>query len=221
MASRPTHRGGATAQLLAGLVMVGTIAGAAVLFVPRGSVAEAPADLPAGTPEHQQVIDRLGQLVRVSHQVLAVHPRRSTPFAEVLLWLKDDNATGMVELPEIGLLSHSEVTQAITLRTLSSVDEAVWRPAAASWFSADGGLAWSAAQCVDRAWCDRLRAFDYLDVLTVAKGVSDMGLWWSEATEVGSPRLNISLTWAGDTADEIDQASITFSVLAPPLRGEE
>ncbi len=73
--------------------------------------------------------------------------------------------------------------------------------------AAEGGQ-WDARQLAGAAFCDRWRADPRVGSVVLIAGVSDMWVEPLELPQEGSQRLRIELTWASDSADGADEASV-------------
>ena len=105
--------------LIATVFVIGGLGAAALIVNPgaiKGQAVDEITDVPAGIPEHQLVIERLAGLIRGSHALVTIHDRQADPLLDVLLWLEDDRNPGVMDDDEIGLITHSRVTQTIIFR---------------------------------------------------------------------------------------------------------
>jgi hypothetical protein len=213
-------RGGAIHPLLVTLALLGTLVGVAALVGPRVLSADTarrpgPGSKAAATRSHQGLIEDLAGLLSHSVGLLAIHHPGATPYEELVLWLTDDDAGGARGRPdpaEIAVLSHSRVLQTITVYRLGD-GAGAGRP------GLDGPM--------DRpAFCDRFRADPDVQALVLAGGVSAMRVepvgdareeWGAWGAWGGFQRLRLTLTWAADSADGADEASVLVdTVVFPP-----
>jgi hypothetical protein len=208
------RRGGTLGGVLVTLSLVGTLTVTTVLVAPRYLAAEPPAPQGVGAASvvHQELIDDLAGIVGRSVGVLAVHEPGPTPYMEMVLWLTDGpGATdGRPDDRELAVLSHSAVLQTITIYRLAA-DEEMAGPV----LDALGGT----------AFCDRWRAHPNVVPLVLARGVSDMRVgrvdsahdeWVAWGTWGGLQRLRLSLTWASDSTDGPDEASVLVNTVMFP-----
>lgn len=64
---------------------------------------------------HREFMDTLARLIGQSVEVLAVHDRSNTPYAEIVLWQNDDVNPGVIDIDELALISHSRLFKTITV----------------------------------------------------------------------------------------------------------
>ncbi len=195
------RRGGTLAGLLITLSLMGAMSVTAVVVPPRylaaGSVQ--PQVQAARADAHQEQIDALAALIGRSVGVLAIQQRGPTPYLEMVLWLQDDDSEGIqdqADESELAVLCHSQVLRTITIYRLADGEEA-----------AAGGR-WDARPPAGAAFCDRWRADPRVGSMVLIAGVSDMWVEPLEPPQEGSQRLRIELTWASDSADGADEASV-------------
>ncbi len=115
------------------------------------------------------------------------------------------------------MLSHSAVLQTITIYRLAADEETT------------AGLALDLRR--GPAFCDRWRAHPNVTPLVLARGVSDMRVervvsdhdeWVAWGNWGGLQRLRLSLTWASDSTDGPDEASVVVNtVMFPHATGGE
>ncbi|MHC4589066.1 MAG: hypothetical protein ACYTAQ_06930, partial [Planctomycetota bacterium] len=185
-----------------------------VVLAPRYLAAEPPPPqgVAAASVVHQDLIEDLAGIVGRSVGVLAVHDRGPTPYMEMVLWLADvpGGADGRPDARELAVLSHSAVLQTITIYRLA-VDEAGAGPVLDA-----GG---------DPAFCNRWRAHPSVVPLVLARRVSDMRVehvgsthdeWVAWGKWGGLQRLRLSLTWASDSTDGPDEASVLVNTVMFP-----
>jgi hypothetical protein len=215
------RRGGTLGGLLLILSLVGTLTVTTVVVGPRYLAADPPPppeEVAAITAVHQGVIDDLGEIVERSVGVLALHERGATPYLEMVLWLADDpqGADGRPDGRELAVLSHSAVLQTITIYRLAGDDQRATGPASDRWDSP--------------AFCDHWRADPRVVPLVLARGVSDMRVervgsaqdeWVAWGRWGGLQRLRLALTWAPDSADGADEASVLVNTVMFPYGGGE
>ncbi len=198
------RRGGTLAGLLITLSLVGALSVTAVVVAPRYLAAGPPRRMQpqvqaARADAHQEQIDALAALIGRSAGVLAIQQRGPTPYLEMVLWLQDDDSEGIqdqADESELAVLSHSQVLRTITIYRLADGEEA----------AAEGQ--WDPRQPAGAAFCDRWRADPRVGSMVLIAGVSDMRVEPLEPPQEGSQRLRIELTWASDSADGADEASV-------------
>jgi hypothetical protein len=211
------RRGGTLGPVLVALAVAGTVTVAAVYFGPRYLTASPPPPegVTAASSAHQALIEDLAEIVRRSVGVLALHERGATPYVELVLWLDElpGGVTGQPDDAELAVLSHSAILQTITIYRLTA-DEEVAGPAL------DPGR--------DAAFCDRWRAHPGVVPLILARGISDMRVervdrdedeWMAWGASGGLQRLRLSLTWAADSVDGPDEASVLVNTVMFPEAG--
>lgn len=216
--TRP-RRGGTLGGVLLTLGLIGTLTVTAVVLTPRYLAAETtrPQGRAAASGVHQDLIDDLAGIVGRSVGVLGVHERGPTPFVEMVLWLADvpGGNDGKPDDCELAVLSHSSILQTITIYTLAPDAE-----------TAGPGLGAGRGP----AFCDRWRARPDVVPLVLARGVSDMRVERVESAEDewvawgacgGLQRLRLSLTWASDSSDGPDEASVLVNTVMFPIGGDD
>lgn len=208
------HRGGTINGLLVTLSIFGALTAATVFVAPQYLAARpvaGPAAIPASRPAHQTLIDDLGVLITQSVGILAIHGRGATPYEEIVLWLTDsdpEGADGRADVPELAILSHSNVMQTITIYRLPQ-----------------GPTALPVAQPASPEFCSRWRADPGVEARVLGLGVSNMRVepvgdeqdQWGESGRWGAlQRLRLTLTWAADSADGADEASVVVDTVLFP-----
>jgi hypothetical protein len=208
------RRGGTLGAVLVTLSLVGTLTVTTVVVAPRYLAAETPQPqaVAAASVVHQDLIDDLAGIVGRSVGVMAVHERGPTPYMEMVLWLADapGGVDGRPDASELAVLSHSGVLQTITIYRLAADAE-------------------TAGPVHDSrrgpAFCNRWRARPDVVPLVLARGVSDMRVervgsvqdeWVAWGKWGGLQRLRLSLTWASDSADGPDEASVLVNTVMFP-----
>ncbi len=199
------HRGGTINGMLVTLSILGSLT-AATFYVAPGYLNAQPArpsSVPAAYADHQRLIDLVATLIAQSVGVLAIHPRGATPFQEMVLWLADNDAEGAdgrADESELAILSHSSVMHTITIYRRTG-----------------GGISLARVARKSPEFCRLWRADPGVDGLVLGRGVSDMrvetvGLQedqWEQSGQWGAlQRLRVTLTWADDSADGADEASV-------------
>ncbi len=207
------HRGGTINGMLVTLSIVGSLTAVTFYVAPQYLAAQpgSPSAVPAAHPGHQRLIDDLATLIAQSVGVLGIHPRGATPYQEMVLWLADNDAAGAdgrADETELAILSHSSVMQTITL----------YRPT--------GGMI-SPARVAPKSpdFCRHWRADPGVEGLVLGCGVSDMRVetvggqedQWGASGQWGAlQRLRVTLTWAADSADGADEASVLVDTVLFP-----
>ena len=125
---------------------------------------------------------------------------------------------GTLDLDEIAVISHSAVTQTIELWALEG-DPVAARADLRQLVGGSSGPELSLAALAAPRFCQRWRDFAHTSRRTLAKGVSNMRIGQSSMGGDGPPPLEISLTWAGDTSDGPDKASVLIDVDSRQGRG--
>ncbi len=199
--------------MLVTLSILGSLTAATFYVAPQYLAAQpaGPSTVPAAQPSHQRLIDDLATLVAQSVGVLAIHPRGVSPYEEIVLWLADNDAEGAdgrADESELAILSHSSVMHTVT----------IYRPTA-------GRI--SSAQVARKSpeFCRHWRADSGVSGLVLGWGVSDMRVetvgfqedQWGESGQWGAlQRLRVTLTWAADSADGADEASVLVDTVLFP-----
>ena len=204
------------------LLLVGGLVATAVIVAPR-PVEAGGGESVARDPAHQQTMDLLTQLIASSRGVIAVRPRGATPYVDLLLWLEDEDVPGVLQLDELGLISHSEVMQAATFVTLggelAAITDETWRLLPRGRRSA--GAKVTPEDILAPSFCSRWRSFEHGATRVIARGLSDMEFAWVTDGETDAPRLRISLTWDVDSVDGPDKASTLVAVPQLKISAQE
>jgi hypothetical protein len=208
--------------VLVTLSILGTLTVGTVVIAPRYIVAgpPPPQEFPAAMPAHQQLIEDLGGLIERSVGVLAIHDRGSTPYVEMVLWLTDHPEIGIdgkADDGELAVLSHSSILQTISIYRMTSDGK-------------DAAAAIEASRSSSE-FCRQWRANSNVVPLVLASGVSDVRVepaggaqdeWVAWGPWGGLQRLRLTLTWAVDSADGPDEASVlVHTVMFPIGAGKE
>ena len=144
-------------------------------------------------PGHQRVVEVFGSMVGRSRAILAVHQRGASPFEEIVLWLEDSDHPGRIDPEEIGVISHSRILQTLTFYTRESAEIAPMT-AVSSW--------------EEPSFCESWRANPERQAVVIATGLSDVQFEPEHLIQGETPALRITFTWAADSADGSDMASI-------------
>ena len=197
------------------LSILGALTAASFLWAPQYLSAQVRQGLPvvpAARPDHQSLIDDLAAVISQSVGVLAIHPRGATPFEELVLWLADNDDAGRdgrADDLELAVLSHSSVLQTITIYRMEG----------------DGVLVPAEVSRSSPEFCRRWRADARVRRLVLGRGVADMRIepvgdqqdQWGESGQWGVlERLRLTLTWAPDSADGADEASVLVDTVLFP-----
>ena len=213
-----TRRGGVINGLLVTLSVLGALTVATIFVAPQYLAAQpskAPSIIAAGTPAHQALIDDLATVVEQSVGVLAIHPRGATPYEEIVLWLADiDGGTdGRADEPELAVLSHSTVLQTVTVYRMTG----------------DSTTGTLGVPRTSPEFCRRWRADERVKSIVLGRGVADMRIepvgeqqdQWGESGRLGAlQRLRLTLTWARDSVDGADEASVLVDTVLFPSGAE-
>lgn len=176
---------------------------------------------------HREVAAGLVRLIENSNEVLAVHDRTSSPYAEVVLWLDDRVNPGMIDPQEVALISHSKLFRAVMAYSLSSAQDQA--PAGSSLQAGDrrrtnvppvgheeaggGDSPRGQMPTLDRelmsqsAFCDRWRALPMVQPRVIARGISDMEVERQTGPQGELSLLRLSLTWGSDSTDGASEVS--------------
>jgi hypothetical protein len=210
-----SRRGGTLGVVLLTLSLVGGLTVTTVVLAPRYLAADTPEPVAvtADSIVHQDLIESLAEIVGRSVGVLTVNERGPTPYVEMVLWLADDAAgtDGKPDVQELAVLSHSAILQTITIYRLAPDENAAEGPTLDLRSAPD--------------FCNRWRAHPGVAPLVLARGVSDMRVervssaqdeWVAWGSWGGLQRLRLSLTWASDSVDGPDEASVLVDTVLFP-----
>jgi hypothetical protein len=163
-------------------------------------------------------LNALAALVSDCTEILAVHQRGPTPYAEIVLWVNDIANPGVIDPQEIAVISHSQPLHAVTIYSLPGTDfwaavsdanqysgsnrsekrllieaeNSVSMPRPANQKVSIGPI--SRQVLTQPAFCDRWRALSAVVPRTIAAGISDMRI----VQEPPAPPLGP----AGDNAND-------------------
>lgn len=181
------------------MVVVATtlIVTASLVLVPSALEAapDAGGGLPPCTPEHRRVIDLLAELIERSRAVVLANDGTGTS-SEMVLWVHDAATPGVVDPDEVGMITHSEVSQVVSF--LDRPEEA------------GAGTPVAAKALADRAFVSRWRSAGGRRRV-IARGVSDFRVRWLD-----DGRLEISLTWPAASSDASDKAVVVVEATRSP-----
>ncbi len=209
------HRGGTINGVLVTLSILGALTAASFFWAPQyltAGVQQGLPVVPAAGPGHQSLIDDLAAVISQSVGVLAIHPRGATPYEELVLWLADNDdhgSDGRADDPELAVLSHSSVLQTITIYRMA----------------AGGVLVPTGVSRNSPEFCRRWRADARVRRLVLGRGVADMRVepvddqqeQWGESGRLSVlQRLRLTLTWAPNSAEGADEASVLVDTVLFP-----
>ena len=191
-------RGVTLAGMLTLTAVAATLTVTAVVVTPRYSNAQSiDSGLIAAKHEtNSQFIHSLAELIGRSVEVMAIHDRRNSPFLELVIWLEDHQGPGQPSIDEVVVLSHSRILGTIVLYHLS-LNEKSSTP-----------LILKRADLKGVNFCNQWRANPKSVPTVLATGISDMRVERTGSPYRGAQRLRITLTWAGDSSDGSDKASV-------------
>lgn len=196
------QRGASSIGVVATMATFGVLGTTAIMIGPRvieaRTTATTPVVVAARIPSHQRVIEAFGGLVARSRATLAVHDRGADSHEELVLWLEDRDNSQRVDPWEIGVISHSRILQTLTLHTMSEAEIA---PLDVPW------QAWS-----HPGFCETWRTCPDTQSTVIAAGLSDVDFRREPMIQDGPATLRITFTWAADSADGSDEASIVVGV---------
>jgi hypothetical protein len=192
-------RGSTAGGLIAVFSILGALTATTLVVAPRYLTA-APVVVESDhveprTPHRRNLVQALAAVMEQSVGVVAVHDRGSTPFAEIVLWLTDEENRGVMDEWELAVMSHSRILRTVTLYRIPRDDEQ------AAEIADDGRVR-------EAAFCEVLRADERVEPMILMTDVSEMQV---ERLADASPdrlRLAVTLTWSGESVDGADKASV-------------
>lgn len=186
------------AGMLTLTAVAATLTVAAVVVTPRFSNAQSVDSglIAAKFDTNNQFIHEFAQLIGRSVEVLAIHQRGSSPFLEMVIWLEDHQSPGQPSIDEVAVISHSKILGTIVLYRLP-LDEKSSTP-----------VVLKRAVLKGVKFCNQLRANPKSVPTVLATGISDMRVERTGSPYNGAQRLRITLTWADDSSDGSDKASV-------------
>jgi len=186
-------------SLILPLLSFSVLAAVAVIVGPKYLHATEPGEQQrhAQSSGHQLVLDGLARLIAGSQGVIALHQRGDSPFVEVVLWLEDTSNPGLVDRHELIVVGHSRVLRTVTVYQTARHGGA----AETAWESDSMSLR-------SRAFCDQWRADPAIRPRVIGTGISDMRVERIDESSAGGARYSITLTWAEDSVDGSDEATL-------------
>ncbi len=192
--------------MLVTLSLVATLSATAVIFAPRylNASPTAAAVVAAQSEANQQTIELIANLIGRSVEVMAVRQRGATPYLELVLWLDDRDDAGQVNRGELAVLSHSEILQTVILYELApDENDLTWQSVPRSGVLSPG-------------FCDAWRADKAVTPRVLATGIAQMQVHEGGQPEAGVQPLQLTLTWAPNSADGSDEASVFVDAAVRP-----
>ncbi|MCH8822472.1 MAG: hypothetical protein IH984_03085 [Planctomycetes bacterium] len=192
------HLGITLAGMLTLTAVAATLTVAAVVVTPRFSNAQSvDSGLIAAKHEtNNQFIHGLAELIGRSVEVLAIHDRDNSPYLEMVIWLEDHQVPGKPSIDEVAVISHSQILGTIVLYRMG-LDENSSIP-----------VVLKRADLKSVNFCNQWRANPRSVPTVLATGISDMRVERTGSPYNGAQRLRITLTWAEDSSDGSDKASV-------------
>jgi hypothetical protein len=210
------------------------LAGAAFVLDPLTlqAVSKPPEPSQTAPEQRQEFVDHLARLIGGCVQVLAVHDRGDSPNSQIVLWLDDRTNSGVIDAPELAIMSQSQLFQTITLysmgdgraafdaaattRMIERVQPLSWDMTGQYVVTAPGRAetkqTYSAQEVTQPTFCDRWRALPSVQPSIIGTGISDMRVErLSKAPGELSP-LRILLRWGSDSTDGAWEASSVIDV---------
>lgn len=190
------HRGSAMTGTLIAVSITCVLAVAAYFAVPatlhaRGDRISA---IAAHVERHQEILDLIAGMIGASAEVISIHSRGETPYAEIVLRVSGDEHS--ITSGQIALICHSKVMRTITLYELPDTDEST--------------AVLERDTMRTAGFRDRWRGNPEIAPRILATGISDMKL-----DMIAKDMLRIVLTWAPDSADGEDEASALIELTSP------
>ncbi len=218
MTSSNMRAGGTTAGLLTTLVALGVLTTVAALVAPSYLNANS---IPVVEPvvardaAHQQMIEILAALIGRSREIVAIHDRGASPYLELVVWLEDQDHSGEPDPDEIAIISHSEVMQTILCFGYDEADDASDEPLPPGWTALNKpGPPLPSMADIDRAdFCAAWRDHPLVTRRVLAARIASLAVTEVSRSEDGAALLEISLTWASESADGPDMASVPVDVV--------
>ena len=212
--SRPRRRRGSIkAGLMIALLAGGVVGTAMVAIRPRTIGASVPESAAVG-PQRTVAIEALADLLGRSAGIVAVHRRDGSPFTDIVVHAFDDHRRGVIEAPEVLVLTHSRTLRAIMAFAMdpAAIDEA------------------TRSETVDRAALEtpefarrwRERPDVRRTVLAAGEGVVDLELIPQSSRGYRTSTVwTLRLTWADRSADGTVTAELPVEPAADGPRDRE
>jgi hypothetical protein len=211
--ARPFRRGSAASSLILSILSFSVLTVVAVVFTPKYlSAGEAVGnERHARDTSHQMVIEGLASLVSGAEGIIALHERGPSPFVELVLWLEDSTNRGVIDRHEIVVIGHSRVLRTVTVYQTARQSAAL---AVVTWQPDDKVLR-------SRTFCDQWRADAGVRPRVIGTGISDMQFERIDQTDEASARYAITLTWAEDSVDGADEATLIVDAAVHSISAQE
>jgi hypothetical protein len=206
----------------------GALIGAAAILDPVSLIAVSNPDASGQPPRaksqhsHREFLASMAKLITGCVEVLAVHDRTASPYAEIVLWMDDHVNQGVIDADELAIVSHSSLLRAVTVYSMNG-----HQPNAAVATGNGDGFSRSAIPPLDRetvsqpAFCDRWRALAVVRPHVIAQGISDMRVDRHPGSSGELSLLRLSLTWAADSTDGASEVSTLLDLSRRRQGGQE
>ncbi|MCI0364873.1 MAG: hypothetical protein L0219_13430 [Phycisphaerales bacterium] len=209
------------------------LAGAAFVLDPLTlqAVSKPPESSQTAPQRRREFVDHLARLIGGCVAVLAVHDRGDTPNSQIVLWVDDRTNPGVIDAPELAIVSQSQLFQTITLYTMTAGSPGRLFESAASTrpIERDAPLSWditgqyvqSRAETKDTygleevgqaTFCDRWRALPSVVPHIIGTGISDMRVERLSKSPAELSPLRILLRWGLDSTDGAWEASTVIDL---------
>jgi hypothetical protein len=201
------HRGAALTSTGIVLAVLGAAAVGLVIIRPQFAFgpSQAAATAPAISSAQRALLLRVEELLRTSKAVLAVHPRGSDPFEEMVIWLDDTENPGVLDRRELALLSHSRIMRTLTLFMTAA--------------SVKAGSAIEPEAASRQGFCNLWRSEPGVVGVVIATDIADLRCVPSGVTSQEQANWRVELIWEEKSADGPSAAaSIDAVAVHPPTR---
>lgn len=193
--TRPwSRRGSVKAGLMIALLAGGVVGTAMVALRPRSIIGASVPESAAVGPQRVLAIEALADLLSRSAGIVAVHRRDGTPFTDIVVHAFDDHRRGVIEAPEVLVLTHSRTLRAVMAFAMDPADitDEVRRETIDPEALRQPGFA--------RQWRERLDV--RRTVLAAGEGVVGLDLIPEDSRGYRtSPVWTLRLTWEDRSAD--------------------
>jgi hypothetical protein len=207
------RRGSVKAGLMIAMLAGGLVGTAMIAIRPRTIGASVPESAAVG-PQRTVAIEALADLLGRSAGIVAVHRRDGSPFTDVVVHAFDDHRRGVIEAPEVLVLTHSRTLRAVMAFAMDpvAIDDASRRESVdrTTLESPEFARRWRERPDVRRT------------VLAAGEGVVDLELIPEASRGYRTSSVwTLRLTWADRSADGTVTAELPVEPVADGLRDRE
>jgi hypothetical protein len=159
----------------------------------------------AAAEARREFTDTLATLLSQCHEILAVHQRGATPYAEIVVWKSNAHNPAQIDPEEIAIISHSDLLQAVTIYSLpeGGPPNVASSNSNAAPFNAPtlSPLRFDRVALEQPGFCDRWRALPAVQPRVIGSGISDMTLTPAPADSNPIAKIKSNVSVASGVGD--------------------